>query len=87
MGRPKGSLNKVTADVRTLAQEYGPSAIATLVKIMDSSENDQARIAAAKEILDRAYGKAKQAIEATGPDGGPVVFTQIVRQIIDTKPE
>lgn len=31
------------------------------------------RLAAVRELLDRAYGKAKQATEVTGADGGPVV--------------
>lgn len=30
------------------------------------------RITAARELLDRAYGKARIALEHTGPDGGPV---------------
>lgn len=31
-----------------------------------------ARIAAAREILDRGYGKPKQQTELSGPEGGPV---------------
>jgi hypothetical protein len=31
-----------------------------------------ARIAAARELLDRAYGRARQALEVTGEDGGPI---------------
>ncbi|HWT24524.1 MAG TPA: hypothetical protein VN213_13545 [Solirubrobacteraceae bacterium] len=33
------------------------------------------RIAAARELLDRAYGKPRQATEVTGPDGGPITLT------------
>jgi hypothetical protein len=33
-----------------------------------------ARIAAARELLDRAYGKAKQQTEVTGADGEPIDF-------------
>lgn len=62
-GRQKGTPNKVTADVRALAQQYGPSAIKTLAEIMqDRSASDRGRVAAAKEILDRAYGKAPQPV-------------------------
>lgn len=32
------------------------------------------RIAAARELLDRAYGKPKQQTEVTGADGGPVAL-------------
>jgi hypothetical protein len=35
------------------------------------------RIAAAREILDRAYGKPKQATEVSGPDGGPVAVVDM----------
>lgn len=68
-GRKPGTPNKVTADVRALAQEYGAKAIAALAKIMDSEEQPAAaRVSAAKELLDRAYGKAPQPI--TDGDGG-----------------
>lgn len=33
-----------------------------------------ARIKAARELLDRAHGKAKQQTEVTGADGGPVAL-------------
>jgi hypothetical protein len=33
-----------------------------------------ARIKAARELLDRAYGKARLALEVTGEDGAPVAF-------------
>lgn len=82
-GRQKGTPNKATADIKALAQAHGSDAIARLVDIMFNSESDQAKIAAAKEILDRGYGKAKQQVEATGPDGGPMVFERIVREIVD----
>lgn len=59
-GRPKGRLNKVTADVKALAGKYGPGAIKRLAQIMDEGESEAARVAAAKELLDRAYGKPAQ---------------------------
>lgn len=73
-GRHKGVPNKVTADVRAAAQKYTAEAIETLASIMRNSEADQARIAAAKELLDRGHGKSTQPIDATlaGKDGGPV---------------
>ena len=71
-GRPKGSLNKVTADIRALAREHGPAAIETLIEIMQGAENDASRIAAAKELLDRGFGKSVQAVEHSGQDGKPL---------------
>ena len=67
-GRPKG-----VAEVRELAQQYAPEAIARLAKIM-RSDNERAATAAASLILDRAYGKATQPITGDG-EGGPIVVT------------
>jgi hypothetical protein len=71
-GRPPGRPNKVTADIKALAQVHAESAIRELATILTTSENDQARIAAAKELLDRGFGKATQHAEITGKDDGPV---------------
>jgi len=60
MARPKGALNKTTAEVKTLAQEYGPDVIKMLAKLVKEADSDQAKIAAGRELLDRAYGKATQ---------------------------
>lgn len=69
-GRPKGKPNAVTADVRELAQQYGPQALATLAAIMNNEESPEAaRVAASKELLDRAYGKSKQSIDHSSEDG------------------
>ena len=46
--------------IKTIAQQHGPAAIALLARLMKTSKNEQARIAAAKELLDRGYGKATQ---------------------------
>lgn len=59
-GRKKGVPNKATADVKALAQEYGPQAISVLVTLMAGASSDQAKVAAARELLDRGYGKPSQ---------------------------
>lgn len=64
-GRKKGSLNKVTAEIKGLAQQHGADAIQTLAILMQQADSDTARIAAAKELLDRGYGKARQTIDTT----------------------
>ena len=69
-GRRKGVPNKATRDIKAMAQPYAPEALETLARIMRSSESDQARVAASRELLDRGYGKSAQAI--TGEGGGPV---------------
>jgi hypothetical protein len=77
-GRKRGGKNKATADVKALAGEYGPEAIEHLAKLMRTAESEQAQVAAAKELLDRAYGKPPQAI--TGPNGGPLIEVNIELQ-------
>lgn len=72
-GRKKGVPNKATADIKALAQQHGPEAIATLVKIMSAEEQPAAaRVSAVKELLERGYGKVSQPTEITGADGGPI---------------
>jgi hypothetical protein len=61
-GRQPGSLNKTTREVKELAGKHGPDAIAKLAHLMQHAESEQAQVAAAKELLDRAYGKSPQAI-------------------------
>lgn len=61
-GRPKGSLNKATADVKAAAQQYTAEAVETLASLMRTAESEQARVAAIRELLDRGHGKAAQAI-------------------------
>jgi hypothetical protein len=64
-GRPKGALNKVSRDVREAAMEYSDEALRTLGRIMRSCKtNPQARVAAAKELLNRAHGMPTAHLEA-----------------------
>ena len=71
-GRQAGTPNKFTAEVKAYAQEFGQDAIGILANLMYKSENEKTRIAAAKEILDRGYGRSAQAMELTGNDVGPI---------------
>ena len=85
-GRKKGAANKVGADVRALAQRYSAEAIETLAKIMrDKSAPPQARAMAADRLLDRAHGKAPQAI--VGDPAKPLQSNaKIEMVIVDPKP-
>ena len=64
-GRVKGTPNKVTAEIKAMAAEYAPDALMELARLSVDADNEQTRVAACKEILDRAYGKAPQFIEQT----------------------
>ena len=97
-GRQKGTPNKATREVKTLAREHGPEAIQKLVKLMrghdarldqladkideiepDGKESENLlrelvallagrnvanELGAAKELLDRGYGKAVMHLDA-----------------------
>ncbi len=72
-GRKRGVPNKATAEVKALAQSYTAQAIETLAEIMsDRSAPKAARVAAIKEMLDRAHGKSIQGVELSGKNGGPM---------------
>lgn len=71
-GRPKGAKNKRTLEIEAAAKEFAPVALQALAEIAQSSESDSARVAASSALLDRAYGKPRQAHEHTGEGGGPV---------------
>lgn len=58
--------------LRKRAREWSELAIATLVDTMLTGDSSSARIAAAKEILDRGFGRASG---ETG--GGPSVAVQV----------
>lgn len=85
-GRQAGTPNKATADVKAAARLHGQAAIKTLSRLMTEADSDQAKIAACKEILDRAYGKATQPIEGT--ENGPAIraVTEIVLRGVRSDP-
>lgn len=74
-GRPKGSKNLVSHDVRALAQKYGPDCIlglaimAGLEKVtkrlpeIKPASNETVRERCMDSLMDRAYGKATQPLE------------------------
>ena len=62
-GRKAGQPNKVTSDIRALAQKYTDRAIKRLAYLAEKAESESAQVAAIKEILDRGYGKSKQPLE------------------------
>jgi len=64
-GRQKGTPNKATADIRAIARDFGPAAIAELARMSGltsgpGAQTEAARVACLKELLDRGYGRATQ---------------------------
>lgn len=73
-GRKAGAKSVATKEVKLtleeLAREYAPAALKTLADICTNGGGESARVAAASALLDRGFGKPKQAI--VGKDDGPV---------------
>src|SRR5262245_48264061 len=70
-GRKRGVPNMATAEIKEIARQYAPEAVGILANLMRKAQSEQARVAAAKEILDRGYGKATHHI-AGDRDAAPV---------------
>jgi hypothetical protein len=62
-------------EVRASARKLGDLAVNTLGAIMQSGGSDAAKLGAAREVLDRAYGKVRAVEEG---DGEPV--TVVIRR-------
>lgn len=83
-GRKKGTPNKVTASLKEIAREYTSEAIEALVAVI-REEGGSAKVSAAKEILDRGYGKASTVL--TGDeDGGPVHLATRI-ELVGVRPD
>ncbi len=70
--------------MKALAQTYTAEAITTLARIMQTGESEQSRIAAARELLDRACGRPAQAV--TGADGAPLPMPIVVTLLLSQAP-
>lgn len=77
-GRQKGTPNKVTADIKAAAQKHGQAMLDELVRLATNAESEAARVAACKEVLDRAYGKAPQALTVDPGDK----FTEMLKAFL-----
>lgn len=65
-GRPKEN-----NEVKALARQYTMDAIKRLAYWM-ACDDGRVSVAAAQALLDRGHGKPMQAVEHSGPDGGPI---------------
>lgn len=60
-GRRAGTPNKANAEIKMLAGQHSQAAVERLAWLMVNAESEAAQVGAAKELLDRAHGKAPQA--------------------------
>lgn len=71
-GNPGGRPKAVMPDGRTLAEAAREHSPAALQVLLDALKRPDTAFAAAKELLDRGFGRAPQSVEVGGPDGGPI---------------
>lgn len=80
-GRPNGAINKSTqaqkATLVDMAKAYAPEALEMLAEVMRYGTSDAARIAACVAILDRGYGRPRQA----DPEPAQNSVTDWIREI------
>lgn len=66
-GRPAGSRSRATfnqkATLSELARDHTDVALSALVDIAMNGESESARVSAATALLDRGYGRPRQAVE------------------------
>lgn len=73
-GNP-GGRPRVISELRDLARAYAPAAIKELGRLVLKARSEMARIAAAKELLDRGCGKATEILAGEeGFDIGPTMI-------------
>ena len=70
-GNP-GGRPKVLGEVQELARQYAPQAIVELARLAVKAKNENARIAAIRELLDRGYGRPRQVMEVSVPADNPL---------------
>jgi hypothetical protein len=78
-GNP-GGRPKVLGDVQEMARLHAPSVIVELARLALKAKSETARIAAIRELLDRGYGRPRQAMEFSAPAGDPL---QLMLEEID----
>lgn len=95
-GRPKGSRNGAKEAREWAEKRGGWEMIIRMVegKELHFTKSPAVRASLAQYLIDRAYGKATQTHELSGPGGGPIDLKNILldlcsspKEIIDIKPE
>ena len=70
-GRTKGVPNRVTCEVKAAARKAAIPAMKEIIKLALYAENPFVRLAACREVLDRAIGKPAR--EVVADDSPPVI--------------
>jgi len=59
-------------DLQELARQHAPTVIVELARLALRAKSETARIAAIRELLDRGYGRPRQAMEVSLPADNPL---------------
>jgi hypothetical protein len=81
MSRNPKATDPKRGDFKEQAGAFAQEAVLTLVELMRNSSSDPVRVAAARELIDRAHGKPKGEAPA---DGGPTL-QEMVQNAFDRK--
>lgn len=65
---------------------FDTSRLFSFTKLMDGeSAEKNVRLAAAREVMDRLWGKPTQAVQLSGKDGGPITISELVHTASPTE--
>ncbi len=67
-GRPKGAKSATTLEIEAAAKSFALNALNALNLIAQKGKSESARVAAAVALLDRGFGRPKQAVEVGADD-------------------
>jgi hypothetical protein len=85
-GNP-GGRPKVLGELQELARQYAPAALVELARLALRARNETARITAIRELLDRGYGRSRQAMEISAPAGDPLQLLLEELDALSRKPD
>jgi hypothetical protein len=85
-GNP-GGRPRVLGEVQDLARLHAPSIIVELARLALKAKSETARIAAIRELLDRGYGRSRQAMEISAPAGDPLQLLLEELDALSRKPD
>lgn len=75
-GNPNGR-PKMPEEMKRAFRDAAPEALATLLQIAREGENESSRVKASEVILDRAYGKPIQSVEAEITERRAILYDAI----------
>lgn len=84
-GNPSGRPKRTEEEARLVkaCRDMTEEAVATVVDVMRSGEQERNRMEAAKWVIDRGWGKALERVEMTGEDGDAIkTETELVIRVV-----